>query len=715
MAAESRGAGRVEEVALEPELSVRENGIGRLELRAPRRSSLPLGLAALEQVTRCLAEATELARRGDLRLLVITTARPHPDLVGYDLEELRGLDEAGLMAWSQAGQRVLRELEQLPVPTLAAIQGEWLGGAAELALACSYRVGSDAPAARIGFPQTRLGMVPAWGGTVRLPRLVGLLTALQLVVTGASMRMAEARGAGLLDRVLPTSDFALRVERYALRRLDRPLTRSRSSRPMRARLLDDTAPGRRLVVARAGRRFVREAGSGPAAEAALSLLAGSVTLPLEDAFARETEVASRLALSVDARGRLHSQRLTERARLRLPAAEGDFEATAVVGTGRTSSDLAFLFASGGSHVRLWGEQREAVRDAVGEALRRLEWEHQQGRISERQARRRSARIEGVTGFGGFGTLNLLAAVASEVGESPVELVRSLEGHVRPECVIAVHDWVAPAGAVQEALRVPERVVGIAPALPLERFPFLEIVPGAGTNEEAVSYVRRYARRLGLTPLVVGGAAPTPGTRLVAAYLAEGLRLLEEGAPLEEIDEAAVEFGFALGPFHRMDGIGGRRVHTMLSALAEVARGDFQPGAQLAEIARGAHTFYRYRAGRPTGPAHDAAARTHPISSETIVQRLVLRVIGEAVRILEEGGVAEAGDLELVSIHALGFPRERGGVLFHAHSLGATALVRELDAAAAAFGTRFAPTEFLIDLARTGGSFFGMEGRALDSE
>lgn len=688
------------------EFTLRDNGIGWLELKSSRGSAIPLGLRSLDGIVRQLQEVAQLARHGDLRILVIATRRPISELTGYDLEEVRGLDAGEFREWSSAGQAALRAIEQLPVPTVAAIQSEWLGGAAELALACSYRVGCDASGSRIGLPQTRLGILPAWGGTVRLPRLVGLRTAMQMVVTGQSLPLADARGAGLIDRVLPTGDFALRVERYALRRLDRPGVRSRRS--MRLRLLDDTAPGRRLLVARAGRRLLREASSRPAARAAITLLTDSITLPLEEAFRRETEVATRLALSADALGRLHSQRLVERAQLRLPLGTADLEAAAIIGTGPTSSDFAHLLASAGSHVRLRGTDRASIREGVGQARRRLDWEHDQGRISEREAHRRSARIEGVTGFGGFGTLNLLIGVTSDGDGEAGGVIRTAESHIRPDCVIALHDWTARIDEVQTAAEHPERVAGIAPALPLERFPFLEIVPGAATGIETVATLRRLARRLGLASIAVRGHAPTPGTRLVAAFLAEGLRLIAEGAPLERIDEVAVDFGFALGPFHRIDGIGSQRVHRMLTALTVDMGSDVRPGEQLARVAAAAETFYHYQGGRPA-----RASRTHPPGegedpSHAIETRLVVRVLVEALRILEEGGVADAGELELISIHALGFPRERGGILYHAETIGANALLTQMEDVAARFGPRFAPPGILIDLARSGDGLFGGE-------
>jgi 3-hydroxyacyl-CoA dehydrogenase / enoyl-CoA hydratase / 3-hydroxybutyryl-CoA epimerase len=690
-------------------LVVNEDGFARLEVRPIRGNTLPLRLSALREVEAVLLEVEQGAADGSIRVLTIGTPPTNPSLTGYDPDELRLLREDEAIVWSSEAQRILRRLERLPIPTIAAIEGEWDGGAAELALACSYRVISKDPAARLSFPQARLGFVPAWGGTVRLPRLVGLNSAMELILTGRPVGAAEAVDLHLADHAASSDAFEHEVDAYAARRLERGRPpRHRRRRPLHRRLLDETAPGRRLLAALAERSHLQRAGSDPAARICLDLVAETVALPLETAFARESATAGQLIVSSDTRGRIHSQRYTERTKRGIPPGSGGFEGAAVLGAGQTASDLAHLLATAGVPVRIKDPSRDAVRRSVDRAVERLEWERAQGLITEKQSRQRTARISGAAGFGGFGTLDLVLATAEGTGYDPQELLVEAERHVRETCVLAFHDWTASPTRVQRALLIPDRSVALLPAFPIDRFPLLEIAPGTLTSPETVALGRRLARRLSLTSVVVSDETPSPGTRLLGAYFSEAVRLLEEGTAVAQIDAAVERFGFVAGPFHRMDANGTRRALRLLEGLTVALGERMAPTDLLRGLAAAGGTFHRYRGSRRAGPnpSVEAGRRVGGMSGELIVARIVLRLVNEAARILEEGGVTDPGDLEVASIFGLGFPRRRGGILFYAEERGIDRIVADLTNEARVSGQRFEPADHLLELAAAGRGFFG---------
>ena len=700
--------------ALDLTLSLRDHGLGWIELRPRRGATLPIPLEALRHLDALLEEVEARASEGVIRMLIVSSPAPFPTYTGYDLEELLALDQGEIVGWSSEAHGILRRLEQLSIPSIAAIQGEWLGGAAELGLACSYRVLSDTPGTHLGFPQTQVGTIPSWGGTVRLPRLVGLQSSLQLVLTGEPLAPTTAMSAGVVDRLISSAEFEAGVEEFALRRLEQGRLRTRGGRPIRRRLLDDTAPGRRLLATRAAHSYLVGTDDSDAGRAALRLMCETVALPLDGAFRREAETAGQLRLSPDAQGRLHSQRYTERARLRIPIGSSDLEAAAVLGASHSASELAYLLTSAGTHVRMKESRKEVARTGVGRTHNRLQWDEQQGRISAAQAKRRAARVEGVTGYGGFGTLDVVVAVGDATQAGVEEVLGEVETHVGESCLLTFHDWTASPTRVQRSLSFPERVVGIAPSFPADRFTLMEIVPGTLTSPESVSTARRLARRLALTAVVVSDQTPTPGTRLLAAYIAEGARLVEEGAPVDRVDSACEEFGMALGPLKRSDAIGAGRSHHLLSQLAATLGPRFAPPKVLDGLAASGDTFYKYRSGRPAGAnsavptARSAdAARLEP----QIRERILLLLINEATLILEEGSVTDPGDLEIISLLALGFPRARGGILFYTQAHGAAEVARKLHAEAARSGERYSPSGLLRDLAASGRGFFGSEGVA----
>lgn len=692
-------------------LSIGDGGVASIELRPRRGASIPLRLATLLQLHPLLDEIEQGAAAGAVSAVLLQTAPPHPNLPGYDLEEIRQLREDRIRDWSREGQRVLRRLELLPVPSVAAIRQEWLGGAAELALACAHRVAVDKRVAGIGFPQTRLGLLPAWGGTVRLPRLVGLRSALDLVLGGETLRTDQAAEVGLLDEVFGADGFEERITGFALGLAERSRRRSRSRKPLRARLLDETAPGRRLVTARASRIFARGGGANLAGKLALDLIRETLDLPLEAAFNREAEAASELIVGREAQGRLHSERLTERAARRTPLGPAEFQAAAVVGSGQTGADLAHLLLASGTSVRIKGSDRAAVRRTVGQVHERVAWERAKGRISDQQARRRVGRVEGVTGYGGFGTLDLLL-LSEHGGDGEGQTLAELEAHVLPGCLIAVHDWPVSPSVLQRSMQHPERLLGLSAALPAERFPLLEIVPGTLTAPDHLGAARRLARRLALTGVVVSDSTPPPGVRLLGAYLAEAARLWAEGAGVEEIDGACTSFGFELGPFQRMDAIGTARARQLVAAASAASPATFALPELFERVAASGNPFYEYKSGKSVGINPELTSLSQPNASPTVREafaRLRLLLINEAARIMESGGVADPGDLEVIAIYGLGFPKERGGLLFHAGELGLGTVVDDLIEHAGRLGDRFAPTGLLRDLATSGRGFFGTGG------
>jgi 3-hydroxyacyl-CoA dehydrogenase / enoyl-CoA hydratase / 3-hydroxybutyryl-CoA epimerase len=359
-------------------------------------------------------------------------------------------------------------------------------------------------------------------------------------------------------------------------------------------------------------------------------------------------------------------------------------------------------------VKLKAARHELVRAGVARARNRIEWEARQGRITQKQVDARGSLIQGVTGFGGFGALDLVLAVAEEGGRGVTDLLAETEPHVDESCVLAFQDWAASATRVQRELTHPERVVGIAAALPLERFRLVEIVPGAQTGPDALHAVNRLLRKAGRTPLVVSDQTPTPATRLIGALFAESGRLLDEGATLEQVDNIAIELGFEVGPFHRIDAIGSRRVLRMLETLGEALGDRMAPGSHLARIGREAGTLYRYRGGHPAGSNPSLPAGLSPggeALTRLIRERLLLILINEAALILEDGSLTDPGDVEVISILGLGLSGEKGGLLFQAEEWGIDGVVTTLSKRADRHGQRFAPADLLLAMAREGRRFF----------
>jgi 3-hydroxyacyl-CoA dehydrogenase / enoyl-CoA hydratase / 3-hydroxybutyryl-CoA epimerase len=684
------------------DLHCRDDGVALVSLhpRAGRPSHLtPALLAALD---RALARLEEGVREGRVRAVVVRSARPGTFLAGVDLEELLRLPDAGTATReARAGQRVLRRLELLEVPTVAAVDGECLGSGMELALACGYRFASSARHTRLGLPHVRIGITPAFGGTVRLPRLIGLQAALDLILSGRAVSPEEAHGLGLVDEVVePLALDDLTIE-FALERARHGRLRRRGRRAIPRRLLEETAPGRRLVFRRASAR-VRESDADhtPAARRALEMVMESVNLPLERAFEHEAEVAGELLVSPAARA-LASAALAGRAGV--PAAAEAPRTAAVLGAGEMGIELTFSLISAGVETRMRDRRREALAVGVRHVLSRIAEVRLADRITEEEADRRGALLSSGTGYGGFGALDLVLAAEGDGEEWARAALREVADHVDERCILAFSSpLIAPAG-LQEEIARPERLLGFHPALPADRFPLLEIAPAPATHAVCVGAAAALARRMARRPLRVAFATATPLTRLLGVYFDEALRLLEEGAGITAVDRAAESFGLLMGPLRRMDSMGIARAGRYLAHLAAHDSTRFHDASATLARVLGAGGFYtRGRRGAVPNPdLPEGAGEITPERLEATRDRLLLRLLNEAALILQDGAVAEPREIEILALLGIGFPRLRGGLLFHAEATGLDATLAALHRKAEWFGARFLPVPLLVQAAGAG--------------
>jgi 3-hydroxyacyl-CoA dehydrogenase/enoyl-CoA hydratase/3-hydroxybutyryl-CoA epimerase len=700
-------------------LEMEEDGVARLVFDRPGSRANFLSRATLEALDALLAEAERLAGEGRLRALVLRSARPGVFVAGVDLEELRRVrDAAEGAAHARRGQAVLRRLEQLAVPTFAALDGACLGAGAELALACSYRLASASPRTRIGLPEVQLGIVPALGGTVRLPRLIGVRAALDLVVTGRAVDAPEAERLGLVDAVFPAEGFDAAVQRFVAERLRRGRLRTGARRGVARRLVEDTAPGRRVVFARLRRELARADATRPAALRALETVADGIALPLDRAFEREAEALGELLVSREARGLLHAFRLRQAARAGGTAGAAGIQRAAVLGGGRTGTGVAFLLASAGIPVRL----REVRHPALLAGLERLRALFREGvrrdRLPRDEAEERAPAVVGTLGFGGFGTVDVVLEAVPDDEERVRAAVREAEEHVRDDCLLVATGAAARVSRVQEACARPERVVGMHFVPPVAWGSLVEVVRGDSTSDAAAATAMALARRMGRTPLPVRDGPGLLVNRLLLPLLNEALRLLEEGAAVARVDGAMTGFGMAMPPLRQADELGIARVARLSRLLATELGERMLPAPLLAVLTGGARgraaeefSFYRYDRGEPRVSPRAAEAlraatrgRDGEIDDEEMRSRMLLAMVDEAARVLEEGVVASAAEVDLASLLGLGFPAAEGGLLFYADRLGIGATVAALEDLARRFGDRFEPAPLLRRLAEEGRGF-----------
>ena len=693
----------------------------------PDRGQNVLTREVLETLENAVAEAEDAAASGTLRALIFRSAKPHSFIAGADVNAIAAVDDSreGAEAARQ-GQALFGRIAALPAPTVAAIRGICLGGGTELALACDHRVADDGDRTRIGLPEVRLGILPAWGGTTRLPRLVGLSAALDLILTGKPARVSKARRIGLVDRVLPRQQFeehCLELVRALARGEGLPPTRKGRRRTLVGRLLDGTAPGRALVLRAATRKVLKHGGGHyPAPLRILEVVRRGMRRSVAASLELEARAAGDLVTSPECKSLLFVFQMHERAR-KGPWSDGGratpVRRVAVLGAGPMGGGIAQVAAYNGIQVRMKDIRHEAVAGGLAHARSIFDGAVRRRSLRKREAALRMGLISGGIDYAGVGSADLVVEAVVEKMAVKRAVLREAESVVGPDTVIATNTSSLSVDEMAEMLEHPERFAGMHFFNPVHRMPLVEVVRGAKTDADTVETLAALAVRLGKVPVVTRDAPGFLVNRILAPCLNEAGRLLDEGWDALAVDQAWKRFGMPMGPFRLVDEVGIDVVRHAGETMAEAFGARMAPAASLVALAfsgrlgrKGGKGFYLYADGREKGFDRSVYADMNLSESRSVPEearvrdRLVLAMINEAAKVLEEGIVASAADVDLGMVMGTGFPPFRGGLLSYADDRGPAEVLRTLEVLHGTFGDRYAPCGILRELGQAGETFHG---------
>lgn len=706
------------------ELVIGEEGIARLEFDLPDSKVNKLTADVLRALDVALA-AIEGHER--VRAVALFSRKEGTWVAGADIEEIRRLtaaEEARQLA--AAGQRVFARLARLSVPTLAAIDGACLGGGLELALACSLRVATTSPRTVLGLPEVRLGIIPGFGGTQRLPRLIGIPQATDLILSGRSLGAVEAERVGLIDRACPPEYLERQahvVLEEAMRRGLRPFRARRAARRGRGEWLLGFPPLRRLWFSWARRLTVAKTGGHyPAPLAALRAIQASVGSERQRGMDLEARLLGETAMTDVSRNLVSLFFLNQAIKRDNGVGRDDvhaprFETAAVLGAGAMGAGIALALAESGLAVRLKDVDAQALARGMGAASSVLRERLRRGRLAEIDAQRIWGRLGPTLALHGLRRCGLVVEAVIE----NLDLKRRALGEIEPllpsEAVIASNTSSLSIDSMATSLRHPERLAGWHFFNPVHRMPLVEVVQGSRTSLEAVAGLVALTKQIGKTPLVVRDRPGFLVNRLLMIYMMEAVRLLEEGAAIEHLDGALRRFGMPMGPVALFDQVGidvAAKVADVLGSAfpsQELRSGLLHRMVEAGRLGKKSGLgFYRHlRRGAPRPDpgvyalvGSDGGSRP-PV--ETVQDRLVLPMINEACRILEEKVVRQASDVDVGMIFGAGFPAFRGGLLRYADALGSRAVAERLMRLADAHGAHLRPGDALMERATRGERFY----------
>src|SRR2546427_2466741 len=575
------------------------------------------------------------------------------------------------------------------------------GRGLEIALACDYRIAADSPNVRVGLTETRLGLIPAAGGTQRLPRLIGLPRALDMILTARQLAPKRALRAGVVDEIVHPAVLLRAATDHAMRDAKR---RSKGGATAIERAATHFAPARAFALRQARSRTLAETnGRYPAPLAAIDAVAIGLAKGIAAGLDAEARAFGELAVGETGRNLTALVMLTLRQRKAALEGLGKPRAIAnvgVVGLGFMGSGIAQAAASSGLRVR--ARDRDAAAVAKGlSTIRELTTDAaKKGVFERREAARIVGRISGGPDLAGFRNTHLaIDAVFEEIApKRPV--IAELEQGLRPDAVIASNTSALPISEIAREARTPERIVGMHFFSPVHKMALIEVVRPAGADADAVATAVAAATLLGKTPIVVGDGPGFYTTRVLSTMIGEAFAMLAEGDSIEAIDRAMTSFGWPVGPLQLVDEVG-LELAGHAGETVSKARGLTAPSivnALVAEGFKGKHKgggFYRYDGRRRTPNPRVRellGAPTHPAAGD-IADRLTLTFVNEAARCLDEGVLRSPAEGDLGAVLGLGFPPFLGGPFRYADAQRQR-IVTALERLAASRGDQLAPTEAL---------------------
>lgn len=702
----------------------RDGGVAHLIVDHPARKLNVLDFDALASLEAALTDLEAATPSG----VIVSSGKPGSFIAGADVEAIGSItDEVQVHAFVRRGQLAYQRLAALPCPTVAAIDGVCLGGGLELALACDSRIASEEPRTTIGLPEVMLGILPAWGGTTRLWRLVGLPTALDLILSGRTLDARRAEKAGLVARAVPAAWLLERAEERLAALRARPTGKRRDVYRARGPLdafLSGTAPGRSIVFAQARKGVLgRTAGVYPAPLAVLGVLERTVGASVEQGLLDEAATVAPLVVGPVCKNLVRIFHLNEAAKRANVVADPSLkperiERMALIGAGVMGAGIAELAARQGIDVRMRELKPEALQKGL-QAIRKVIDER--GRKKRQPAREKDAQMAHVLPtleLTGMGRADFAIEVVVEDPEVKRRVFGELEVRIPATALLATNTSSLSVNALADGLRHPERFVGFHFFNPVHRMPLVEVIRGERTSDAALVTAVGLARRMGKTPVVVKDSPGFVVNRVLMPYLREALHLLDEGWRVADLDAAMKRFGMPMGPFEVVDEVGLDVAHKVAGVLSKAFPTRMEPSSALETLIAAGRLgrknglgFYRHE-GRKRTP--DAAVRSllrlgegrRPQTLEPLAERMVLAMINESARVVEEGLVSGPDVVDLAMIFGAGFPPYRGGVLRHADTLGLTHVVERLRALHAEKGARYEPCALLVARAQSGESFTG---------
>lgn len=705
-----------------------DNGVAVIEINVIEDTQNTLKAEFADDFDALLKEVHQLKPKA----LVAISTKKGSFIAGADINMIDSQDSAQAVTdLSLISHRCFQQLEDLNIPVVAAIDGACLGGGMEFALACSWRIAATGASTVLGLPEVMLGLLPAGGGTQRLPRTVGIANALDLMLTGRQLRPKPALKMGLIDE---TCEPVALYDRAVARALALAGHNDSSSvnvadylnkAALTKAALEQNPVGRKVVFDQARKQALKKSqGLYPAIPAIIDAVQTGYEKGIEQGYALEAKLFGELAMSSvskQLRNIFHATNILKKETFVAEDVEPrDIKRVGVLGAGLMGAGIALTTANKAKlPVRLKDRDAAGVSHGVKYLNKFYERRIQRGAMTAAQASAERNQVSYTSDYSGFKSLDLVVEAVFESIELKHQMLKDVEEQANENTIFASNTSSIPITDIAKAAKRPENVIGLHYFSPVEKMPLLEIITTEQTAPEVTSACVAFGKAQGKTVIVVKDGPGFYTTRILAPYLNEATRLLTEGVAIEVVDQALEKFGYPVGPITLLDEVG-VDVGTKVGPVLEAAFGERMSSPAAAEVMiknnflgrKTGRGFYVYE-GTKKGekPVNnllyglmDVKEQKH-LSQEEIVSRCLWMMINEAVYCLQEGIISEPLHGDIGAIFGLGFPPFRGGPFRYLDTIGLDQAVSTLERLAQQHGPRFAPAPLLLDMAKKQKTFY----------
>ncbi|MEI6608532.1 MAG: 3-hydroxyacyl-CoA dehydrogenase NAD-binding domain-containing protein [Deltaproteobacteria bacterium] len=702
-------------------LEITKEGIAIITIDCPEGKVNKVSSGFLNEVA---GNLNDINNNKSIKGIVIVSGKEDNFVVGADIDELKGMQTTEeVIAYITKGHSILNSLENMKIPVVACISGNCLGGGLELALVCSYRMAVNSPQTSLGFPEVQLGLLPAAGGTQRLPRLIGLTAALPLLLTARNLRAKKAKKAGLIDELISPYGAKETAVKKALELAGSGNIKRKRKRSFLTFLLESNPVGRAIVFSQARKMVTRQTyGCYPAPYAIIEAVEHGQKYGKAAGLKKEIELFGRLVTTSQSKALMSlffgMSDLKKNPQKSLARKVGKL---AVIGTGLMGQGIASVSTTICDTILMKDVSLEAAAKGMKEIWQGLEKKAKSGTIIGFDRDVQYGKLVACENYSLFKNTDLVVEAVFEDLAVKKQVLADVEAATNERTIFASNTSAIPISDIAAGCKRPENVIGMHYFSPVPKMPLLEII----TTDKTAPWVAATALDMGIaqgkTCIVVKDGPGFYTTRILAPMLNEVIFLLEEGAIPNDVDRAMRQFGYPVGPVALIDEVGidvGAHVGEQLGKMF-AARGMQSSDAFPKLIAKdykgkkNKKGFYLYEGKKKKGqklPNEEVyallgGAPRKKFETELIQQRVSLMMINEALICLQEGIISCPRDGDIGAVFGLGFPPFEGGPFRYIDSIGTSRVMGKLESLEKIYGKRFKPPQILKDMAQSGKRFY----------